>query len=462
MEKRIVYKLVNSKDSSLIAYTVSDGQNLFDLSYDEVLEQMGSLTNVYMDLGEINIIGAKTVRCGAGGDFEGYKDLETWCRKNDRLDLIEQYDTESNEHAINRISYGSGDKFNWVCRKCGHKWADYLYRRRKVKQIGCPKCEKARDGYSNIDNIDSLIDWCRNNGAQELIDDIDTEKGIIEGRIHWKCHKCSYEWDTNISSRLINLSNCPKCVTIDGKGTNHGCIDGVNDLESWCRQNRDFMYLIGEYSSKNSTPINKISRSSNKKVLWGCKECGEEFVETVGNRTRNYLYGCHGCYNNYNTSYPEQIIFCWLSKYFKVINNDRKVLNGLEIDIYIPELKLAIEYDGRYWHDDEKDNGKDRAIMEKGLYFVRIREENYKDTEYTVLVAEKNDIECRGIIRKLRDYIKETFGISVSPDVDNKILKEARGRLKERVKPRIDGTGSKKRKSKTVESRAIKWDWSVR
>jgi len=36
----------------------------------------------------------------------------------------------------------------------------------------------------------------------------------------------------------------------------------------------------------------------------------------------------------------------------KIINNDTELLNGKEIDIYLPELKLAIEFNGTYYHSD--------------------------------------------------------------------------------------------------------------
>lgn len=36
-----------------------------------------------------------------------------------------------------------------------------------------------------------------------------------------------------------------------------------------------------------------------------------------------------------------------------VIRRDRTVLKGKELDLYIPGLKLALEYNGDYWHSDE-------------------------------------------------------------------------------------------------------------
>ena len=41
---------------------------------------------------------------------------------------------------------------------------------------------------------------------------------------------------------------------------------------------------------------------------------------------------------------------------FKI--EDRLILDGKELDIYIPEKKLAIEYNGLYWHSDYNKSGK--------------------------------------------------------------------------------------------------------
>lgn len=54
--------------------------------------------------------------------------------------------------------------------------------------------------------------------------------------------------------------------------------------------------------------------------------------------------------HHYNTlSHVEKKLFEWFPVEDKV-SNTRKVLGGLEIDIYSPRHKLGIEYDGLYWH----------------------------------------------------------------------------------------------------------------
>ena len=37
-----------------------------------------------------------------------------------------------------------------------------------------------------------------------------------------------------------------------------------------------------------------------------------------------------------------------------MVKSDRKTVFGHELDIYVPSLKLAVEFDGLYWHNELK------------------------------------------------------------------------------------------------------------
>jgi hypothetical protein len=39
---------------------------------------------------------------------------------------------------------------------------------------------------------------------------------------------------------------------------------------------------------------------------------------------------------------------------FNIIFNDRKTLNPFELDILIPSKNVAIEYNGNYWHSEDR------------------------------------------------------------------------------------------------------------
>ena len=102
-----------------------------------------------------------------------------------------------------------------------------------------------------------------------------------------------------------------------------------------------------------------------------------------------------------------------LLKYIKtiyndtIIENDRIILNGKELDIYLPKLKLAFEYDGTYWHADSRfynendiikdriakdiwitDNNKNNLCNELNINLIRIKEYDW----ITNNIEEKNKI----------------------------------------------------------------------
>lgn len=64
-----------------------------------------------------------------------------------------------------------------------------------------------------------------------------------------------------------------------------------------------------------------------------------------------YGNGCPKCAYEIKISKPQYEIGQWLESLgIEVIYNDRKLLKGLELDIYMPKYGLAIEYHGGFWH----------------------------------------------------------------------------------------------------------------
>ena len=63
----------------------------------------------------------------------------------------------------------------------------------------------------------------------------------------------------------------------------------------------------------------------------------------------------------------------------EILENDNILLNGKEIDIYLPDLKIGIEFNGNYWHCDKlKENSyhKDKSLFaaSKGIRLIHIWE----------------------------------------------------------------------------------------
>jgi very-short-patch-repair endonuclease len=105
-------------------------------------------------------------------------------------------------------------------------------------------------------------------------------------------------------------------------------------------------------------------------VWWICSK-GHEWDSTICNRSNGR--GCPKC--SKRTSFPEQAIYYYLSNYFQNVFNGAKV-DGIEIDIYLEEYKIGIEYDGYFFHKNhyERDVKKSRNLLLKDIKIIRIRE----------------------------------------------------------------------------------------
>lgn len=65
--------------------------------------------------------------------------------------------------------------------------------------------------------------------------------------------------------------------------------------------------------------------------------------------------GCPGCASEKPASQGEQELAAWLETLgLEMLRNDRSILGSMEIDIYIPSLKIGIEYNGLFWHSIER------------------------------------------------------------------------------------------------------------
>lgn len=85
---------------------------------------------------------------------------------------------------------------------------------------------------------------------------------------------------------------------------------------------------------------------------WKCIKCDGQFKSHID---WGSFPKCPTCYPKKNSSIGEDQVAEYVKSLgFDVIRNDRSVLGNLELDIYIKDKKIAIEYNGIYWHSSEK------------------------------------------------------------------------------------------------------------
>ena len=113
---------------------------------------------------------------------------------------------------------------------------------------------------------------------------------------------------------------------------------------------------------------------------WKCVKCDHEFQDHIDNGS---FPKCTQCFPKQNWSVGELEVADYVTSLGEtIVRNDRTVLGNRELDIYIPAKKIAIEYNGIYWHSSEKkDNSyhvdKFLRCRDLGIHLIQIFEDEW-------------------------------------------------------------------------------------
>ena len=215
--------------------------------------------------------------------------------------------------------------------------------------------------------------------------------------VWWKCTK-GHEWKAAIYSRY-NGNGCPYC-------------SGKLPSETYNLQ-FNFPEIAAEWHEDNQHSPEEFTPFSNKKVVWKC-ERGHEWSTAIAHRTIKGN-GCPKCSNQ--SSKNEIRILTELNAAFGEVFSRHKI-SGHEVDVFIPSIGTAIEYDGKYWHQgkETKDLEKNKVIEANGLTLLRVREAPLKPISKKDLI-----IPCGSLITK--DQINQLV-VKISNEFNASYVKE--------------------------------------
>ena len=299
--------------------------------------------------------------------------------------LMQYWDKKENEKqgfSPDKISINSKKVLNWTCEK-RHKWKRQASVQNRVKNP-CPFCSGLRVTKENSLGAlypQLLLDW---DDTKNNLDYFNISPGSAI-KIWWKCHICGYEWQTKISHRTKDGTGCPACANKRISLFKLNC-PYEKSLENL------YPSLLKEWDyNKNEKQPSQIYAHSTYLAWWIC-EYGHHWQAEVNARTRKNASGCPECLKRYQTSFPEQCLYYYFSQVTKTINRDLSF--GKELDIYLPELKIGIEYNGSFYHKNkEKDIIKKNFFKEKGIKIFFIQDSNKKEITEDYIYYEEFHLE---------------------------------------------------------------------
>lgn len=295
----------------------------------------------------------------------GFNDLKTRCPE-----AAEDWDYEMNEGGPEDYKYCSNKSAHWKCARCGNKWESRILDRAKA-QYGCKNCAKIARGQAKSESHALRSGGIQNPLLLEEWDYEQNEKSPSEYSpqsnkyAYWICSKCGYHYRSKISNRA-NGRNCACC-------SNKVVVSGINDLATTHPQ------LAKEWHPSKNMPLtpDQVTYGKGKKVWWVCPN-GHEYPATILHRASGGT-NCPICNSGRQTSFAEQAVYYYVKKVFPdAISRYTDIFDkGMELDIYIPSIRLGIEYDGMAWHKADKrsrETKKYRICKENGIRLLRLME----------------------------------------------------------------------------------------
>lgn len=165
----------------------------------------------------------------------------------------------------------------------------------------------------------------------------------VDQKIEVECTIHNQRWNTTAKSLFKHLTGCKQCV-IDRKRAN-------------CLAN----YGTTHHKQKDKTTEN-IALSKNKQWLIEQHHVNKRTIVDIAKQlgyVPTQIYDNFAELNidviNYDhtISLAEKELVEILSKYTEVKQSDRTIIAPLELDIVLPQLNIAIEYCGLYWHSSQ-------------------------------------------------------------------------------------------------------------
>lgn len=143
-------------------------------------------------------------------------------------------------------------------------------------------------------------------------------------------------------------------------------VDYSSQSLEWKLKYRNNFYkkLINSKRLNGLTPLFKVDEYfgilRENEYKFQCNDCKNIFLDNLAN---GKIPRCLNCYPyNSGISRQEKEVVDFIKSIKKtddlIIENCKNIINPLELDIYLPEYNLAIEFDGLYWHSENQGKTK--------------------------------------------------------------------------------------------------------
>lgn len=362
-------------------------------------------------------------QCHGKAVIKGVNDFKTCCPEG-----ALNWDYDLNNDNPDDYMKSSYVRKNWKCHQCGHEWIAPISR--IMAGHGCPECGKKKMGRGMQEygiNRNGSFASKHPLEASEWCDDLNDAMGLLKPD--------SYSAKSSVMAwfHCGDILHEPYMSRIKDRANGHGCpqcsgrvpVKGVNDFETmypwiacqWYQPFNDYEHL--------GTPDMYTAHSTVKAWFWCGNPLHSPWKTSIGSRTgrtRKHQTHCPMCMLGQRQSTGERDMISTVCSMFPILKHEimmnqsvaiKKASKGtvdsrMELDLFIPSLMIAIEYNGEYYHSDELIQSKGRYdsaqdyhdakldyCMQAGIELMAIWDNDWNDNRNACIEHIKNFINSK-------------------------------------------------------------------
>jgi hypothetical protein len=261
---------------------------------------------------------------------------------------------------------GSGNKIKIQCDK-GHIFEMSFVNFKSGHRCSHPDCMNEKNRQSNLSSINDVKLRIKNEGY-ELLD------SVYYGAKEKYLLRCPEGHEFKMRFSAFNQGQrCPICDTLSKR----------NSIETI----KEFLNLL------NYKLLCDYERAiDNIKI-----QCDKGHIFEMRYNSLQQGQRCPECSKSKMFSKGEKEILNYIKEKYngKLLSNDRTtILNPktgryLELDIWLPEIRKAIEYNGYYWHNNKyskwKDKYKQKWCRNNGIELLMVDHNDWKNNNVSVM-----------------------------------------------------------------------------
>lgn len=350
--------------------------------------------------------------------------LKKWCPditpQTDQLESIEYIcDGCSNRYKTTPKSLLRSLRNNvpMFCRACAmkEKWKDSEY---KAKRIASINEQFTKPEYKEKHRQNNIKKW-ENPEFRAIFSSDEMNKKKSDAM------KEKWQNDEEYKNRVLNsfteerrnkTSEKMKQISSKERMSEMGKASALKKLES----NANYMETAKNNLHSNLEFINFIGSSQ---MVAKCKNGHDITI-----RLENYMYDCYECSKTILRARHPRHEQNTLRDSLKEFNPQNIHIGRKEIDIYLPDSKIGIEYCGQYWHCDinkqpEEHKEKYKLCVNSGIYLITLYESEWLNNNVPVINYIKSFMKPMEnkefIMKEISAFTAISFLSANSPHVEN-------------------------------------------